>query len=133
MVLRTLPDAEREAKRQSEMYVLGPCEARPFDWDREVLADRDAARAASSWPRYYARPLSVQRKYWVFEGPDDQGTHYPLIGVPETSDRTVKWLLRSGYVRITGRVNISAMANGPALPAAMVLRTLPEAEREVQP
>jgi hypothetical protein len=35
MVLRTREEAEMEAKRQSEMYALGPCEARPFDWDAE--------------------------------------------------------------------------------------------------
>ena len=35
MVFRTLPEAKREAKRQSEMYELGKCEARPFNWDDE--------------------------------------------------------------------------------------------------
>lgn len=36
IVLRTEAEAKREAERQSEMYDLGPCEARPFDWDAEA-------------------------------------------------------------------------------------------------
>lgn len=33
--IRTKEDAEREAERQSVMYDLGKCEARPFDWNDE--------------------------------------------------------------------------------------------------
>jgi len=36
MVHRTLLGAADEAERLGVMDDLGPCEARPFDWDQEV-------------------------------------------------------------------------------------------------
>ena len=35
MVIRDKKEAQREARRQSRLYRLGQCLARPFDWSKE--------------------------------------------------------------------------------------------------